>query len=129
VILLCISASPQAFSAGETPKSDGADSASGTPYFTANPGGPYKTWDASATFDRMPSQYITSRWELNHRAGNVPYFSGSCSVTPAGGDNRSPGSFVYLQGFSTCDGAASNTWLPDLRKIENRLNLAILAKF
>ena len=38
----------------------------------------------------MPSQYITFRWEYNHRAANVPYFSGSGGVTPAGGNTGSP---------------------------------------
>ena len=111
------------------PPINGATAASGTPYFTGNPGDPYKAWDASATFDWMPSQYITFRWEFNHRAANVPYFSGSGGVTPPGGNNGAPGSFVCLQGFTTCDGSPSNTWFPDLRKIENRLNLAILVKF
>ncbi|MBS1839552.1 MAG: outer membrane beta-barrel protein [Acidobacteria bacterium] len=111
------------------PPVNGATAASGTPYFTANPGDPYKAWDASATFDWMPSQYITFRWEFNHRAANVPYFSGSGGVTPPGGNNGAPGSLVCLQGFVTCDGSRSNTWFPDLRKIENRLNLAILVKF
>jgi hypothetical protein len=49
----------------------------GTPYFTENPGDPFKAWDASGTFDWMPSQYITSRWEFDHRAANVPYFQRS----------------------------------------------------
>jgi len=111
------------------PPINGATAASGTPYFTANPGDPYKAWDASATFDWMPSQYITFRWEFDHRAANVPYFSGSGGVTPPGGNSGAPGSFVCLQGFTACDGSASNTWFPDLRKIENRLDLAILVKF
>jgi hypothetical protein len=111
------------------PPINGATAASGTPYFTANPGDPYKAWDASATIDWMPSQYITFRWEYNHRAANVPYFSGSGGITPPGGNNGTPGSFLCLQGFATCDGSPSNTWFPDLRKIENRLNFAILVKF
>jgi hypothetical protein len=111
------------------PPINGATAASGTPYFTENPGDPYKAWDASGTFDWMPSQYITFRWEYNHRAANVPYFSGSGGVTPPGGNNGVPGSFVCLSGFTTCDGSLANTWLPDLRKTENRLNLAILVKF
>lgn len=111
------------------PPINGATAASGTPYFSANPGDPYKAWDASATFDWMPSQYITFRWEYDHRAANVPYFSGRGGITPPGGNNGAPGSFVCLQGFATCDGSPSNTWLPDLRKIENRLNIAILVKF
>ena len=98
------------------PPINGATAASGTPYFTENPGDPYKAWDASGTFDWMPSQYITFRWEYNHRADNVPYFAGSGGVTPPGGNTGAPGSLV--PGFT-----------PDLRKSENRLNMAILVKF
>jgi hypothetical protein len=98
------------------PPINGATAASGTPYFTENPGDPYKALDASATFDYMPSQYITFRWEYNYRATNVPYFSGSGGITPAGGNVAPLGSFVA--GFA-----------PDLRKRENRLNLALLVKF
>src|SRR5438477_1663458 len=111
------------------PPINGATAASGTPYFTANPGDPYKAWDVSGTFDWMPSQYITFRWEYNHRAANVPYFSGSGGVTPPGGNNVASGSFVCLLGFTTCNGPPTNTWFPDLRKTENRLNMAILVKF
>ena len=98
------------------PPINGATAASGTPYFTENPGDPYKAWDASATFDWMPSQYITFRWEYNYRAANVPYFSGPGGVTPPGGNTGAPGSFVP-------------GWAPDLRNNENRLNMAILVKF
>jgi hypothetical protein len=98
------------------PPINGATAASGTPYFTENPGDPYKAWDASATFDWMPSQYITWRWEYNYRGANVPYFSGPGGVTPPGGNQGAPGSLV-------------SGWAPDLRKVENRLNMAILVKF
>jgi Putative beta-barrel porin-2, OmpL-like. bbp2 len=98
------------------PPINGATAASGTPYFTENPGDPYKAWDASATFDYMPSQYITFRWEFNHRHANVPYFSGPGGVTPPGGNTGALGSLVP-------------GWAPDLRKTEDRLNLAILVKF
>jgi hypothetical protein len=97
------------------PPINGATAASGTPYFTANPGDPFKAWDASATFDFMPSQFVTFRWEFNHRAANVPYFSGPGGVTPAGGNSGPAGSLV--PGFA-----------PDLRKRENRINLALLLK-
>jgi hypothetical protein len=98
------------------PPINGATATSGTPYFTENPGDPYKAWDASATVDYMPSQYITFRWEYNYRAASVPYFSGPGGVTPPGGNQGLAGSLV-------------NGFTPDLRKTENRLNLAILVKF
>jgi hypothetical protein len=111
------------------PPINGATAASGTPYFTENPGDPYKAWDVSGTFDWMPSQYITFRWEYNHRAANVPYFSGSGGVTPPGGNTfGAPGSTVCFSGAPPC-GSLANTWFPDLRKTENRLNMAILVKF
>ena len=87
-----------------------------SPYFTENPGNPFKAWDSSVTFDYMPKQYITFRWEYNHRADNVPYFSGPGGVTPPGGNTGAPGSVVP-------------GWTPDLRNSENRLNMAILVKF
>jgi Putative beta-barrel porin-2, OmpL-like. bbp2 len=111
------------------PPINGATAISGTPYFTENPGDPYKAWDVSGTFDWMPSQYITFRWEYNHRAANVPYFSGSGGVTPPGGNQGTAGSFVCLSGFTTCNGSPTNTWFPDLRKTENRATIAILVKF
>jgi hypothetical protein len=111
------------------PPINGATATSGTPYFTENPGHPYKAWDISGTFDWMPSQYITFRWEYNHRAANVPYFSGSGGVTPPGGNTGTPGGLVCLSGFTTCTGSPTNTWFPDLRKTENRATIAILVKF
>jgi len=111
------------------PPINGATATSGTPYFTENPGDPYKAWDVSGTFDWMPSQYITFRWEYNHRAANVPYFSGSGGVTPPGGNTGTPGSLVCLNGFTTSNGSPTNTWFPDLRKTENRVTIAILVKF
>jgi hypothetical protein len=98
------------------PPINGATATSGTPYFTENPGDPYKAWDVSGTIDYMPSQYITFRWEFNHRAANVPYFSGPGGVTPPGGNTGAPGSVVP-------------GWAPDLRTDENRMNFAVLVKF
>jgi hypothetical protein len=102
-----------------------------SPYFTGNPGDPFKAWDASGTFDWMPSQYITFRWEFDHRAANVPYWSGPGGITPPGGNNGSPTAFVCLDGsIAPASGCgAVGLWQPDLRKIENRINLAILIKF
>ncbi|MBV8280467.1 MAG: outer membrane beta-barrel protein, partial [Candidatus Eremiobacteraeota bacterium] len=99
------------------PPINGATAASGASnYFTQNPGDPFKAWDVSATVDYMPSQYITFRFEYDHRAANVPYFSGPGGITPAGGNTGAPGSFV--PGFT-----------PDLRKIENRLDTALMVTF
>jgi hypothetical protein len=64
----------------------------------------------------MPSQYITFRWEFDHRAASVPYFTGPGGITPIGGNQGTPGSTVA--GFQ-----------PDLSKIENRLDLSLLVKF
>ena len=114
------------------PPINGATAASGTPYFTQNPGDPFKAWDASATFDYMPSQYITFRWEFDHRAANVPYWSGPGGVTPPAGNTfGSPGALVCLDGsMASASGCGSvGLWMPDLKKIENRINLSILVKF
>jgi hypothetical protein len=102
------------------PPINGATAASGTPYFTENPGDPYKAWDMSATYDYMPSQYITFRWEFNHRHANVPYWTGPGGITPPGGNTGAPGSIVVQNG---------TTWNPDLRHTEDRATMAILVKF
>jgi hypothetical protein len=98
------------------PPINGATAYTGTPYFTANPGDSFKAWDASLTFDYMPTQFSTFRLEYNHRAANVPYFSGPGGVTPPGGNTGTPGTLVP-------------DWAPDLRKFENRITIAILVKF
>jgi hypothetical protein len=98
------------------PPINGASAFSGTPYFTANPGDPFKAWDASGTFDYMPNQYITFRWEYDYRAANVPYFTGKGGITPPDRNTGSLGSIVP-------------GWTPDLRKDESRLNLALMVKF
>ena len=105
------------------PPINGATAASGTPYFTENPGDPFKAWDASATFDYMPSQYITFRWEFDHRAANVPYFSGPGGITPT-----CPTAPV-VENICGSPGAFVPGFTPDLKKIENRIDLAILVKF
>jgi hypothetical protein len=98
------------------PPINGATAASGTPYFTENPGDKFKAWDTSVTADYLPSQYITWRLEYNHRAADVPYFAGPGGVTPPGGNTGAAGSLV--PGFT-----------PDLVRSENRITGAILVKF
>jgi hypothetical protein len=106
------------------PPINGATAASGTPYFTENPGDPFKAWDASATFDYMPKQYITFRWEFDHRAANVPYFSGPGGITPT-----SCPTAPLVENICGSPGAIVPGFTPDLKKIENRIDLAILVKF
>jgi hypothetical protein len=98
------------------PPINGATAFSGTPYFTASPGDQFKAWDTQVTFDYLPKQFVTFRFEYNHRAANVPYFSGPGGVTPPGGNTGPAGSVVP-------------DWAPDLRKTENRVTLALLVKF
>jgi len=98
------------------PPINGATAFTGTPYFTANPGDPYKAFDGQVTFDYMPSQYITFRGEYVFRGSNVPYFSGRGGVTPPGGNTGALGSVVP-------------GWAPDLVKQEKRYTMAILVKF
>lgn len=99
-----------------TPPINGATSFSGASgQFTQNPGDPFRAWDASATFDYMPNQWVTWRAEWNHREASVDYFAGPGGVTPPGGNQGAPGSAVA--GFS-----------PDLRKTENRVTLALLVR-
>jgi hypothetical protein len=97
------------------PPINGATAFSGTPYFPNSPGYPFKAWDTSITFDYMPIQFTTFRAEFNHRAANVPYFTGPGGITPEGGNQGSPGSVV--PGFT-----------PDLVKSENRFTLGLLVK-
>jgi hypothetical protein len=98
------------------PPVNGATAASGTPYFTTNPGDPFKAWDCSFTLDYLPNQWATFRAEFITRGANVSYFAGRGGITPPGGNQGSPGSIVA-------------GWAPDLRKRENRVNLALLVKF
>jgi Putative beta-barrel porin-2, OmpL-like. bbp2 len=133
---------------------NGADAVSGSPYFPGFPGSVYKAWDNSITFDYMPKEYITFRWEFGYRHANVPYFTGRGGITPPGGNNGSPASYVCMDGSSAgigwapdpnnptnvlggnlgaaqtaCNSGHGGLWTPDLRKDEPSLRLAIMVKF
>jgi hypothetical protein len=114
--------------------------ATNSPYFTENPGNPFKAWDSSMTFDYMPKQYITFRWEYDYRHASVPYWSGAGGITPPGGNNGSPQFYVCSNGSSSgqmslgpaetaCGGGINSIWFPDLRKDESFIDLSILVKF
>jgi hypothetical protein len=97
------------------PPVNGATASSGTPYFTQNPGDPFKGWDIQITADYSPRPFITFRAEFTHRHASVPYFNGAGGLTPPGGNQGAPGSLV--PGF-----------VPDLVPTENRLTAALLVK-
>ena len=114
--------------------------ATNSPYFTGNPGDPFKAWDSSITFDYMPKQYITFRWEYDYRHASVPYWSGRGGITPPGGNNGSPQYYVCSSGATSgqtslsaaetsCGGGLSSVWFPDLRKDESFIDMAIMVKF
>jgi hypothetical protein len=68
------------------PPINGATAVSGSPYFPGYPGSVFKGWDGTVTFDWMPSQYITFRFENGYRHANVPYWTGRQGITPPGGN-------------------------------------------
>jgi hypothetical protein len=114
--------------------------ATNSPYFTENPGDPFKAWDSSLTFDYMPKQYITFRWEYDYRHANVPYWTGRGGITPPGGNNGSPQYYACITGASSgqstlaaaetaCGGGLSSVWFPDLRKDQPFIDMDILVKF
>jgi hypothetical protein len=114
--------------------------ATNSPYFTENPGDPFKAWDSSFTFDYMPKQYITFRWEYDYRHANVPYWTGRGGITPPGGNNGFPEDYACITGASSgqttlaaaetaCGGGLSSVWFPDLRKDQPFIDMSILVKF
>ena len=127
---------------GETAES----AAINAPYFTGNPGNPFKAWDSSVTFDYMPKQYITFRWEYDYRHASVPYWSGAGGITPPGTggvpytNNGYPQFFACNNGNSSmqesegaamasCGAQGSTVWFPDLRRDEQFIDMAIMVKF
>ncbi len=117
-----------------------ASAAINSPYFTENPGNPFKAWDSSITFDYMPKQWITFRWEYDYRHANVPYWSGHGGITPpaflgsaVGTNNGFPTQYACFDGTpsATINGCGKNggTWFPDLRRDESFIDLDLMVKF
>jgi hypothetical protein len=121
------------------PPIDGAWAASGTPYFTENPGQKAHMWDSTVTLQYMPRQYITWWGEVGYRHSDIPYFAGRGGVTPPGGNNGFPQYYTCMSGATagTNDlatagvncGGAGNVWFPDLRRSEVKLSLGVMVKF
>ena len=98
------------------PPINGATASSGAPsYFTQNPGDQFDAWDYQVTADYMPTRNVTFRLEFCHRWASVPYFTGHGGVTPPGGNQGGPGSFVP-------------GWAPDLAQSEERLTAAFMVR-
>jgi len=121
------------------PPIDGADSVSGTPYFTENPGQPAHMWDSSVGLQWMPRQYITWWMETGYRHSDVPYWTGRGGITPPGGNNGAPAQYACITGapsgatdLATAEancGGPSNVWFPDLRRGQATLSLGVMVKF
>ncbi len=125
------------------------------PYFTGNPGDPFKAWDMSITYDYMPKQWLTFRWEYDYRHANVPYWTGHGGITPPGPtgvpytNNGFPEYYACMNGNTSglpwaanganlpaaeaaCGGPINSTsaiWFPDLRKDESLVDIDIMVKF
>jgi hypothetical protein len=67
-------------------------------------------FQTTVTFDVMPNDYVTFRFEYGYRGSNVPYFAG-------------PGGTTSPDGWSNTPIPAG--WQPDLRKSEHRLLFAM----
>jgi hypothetical protein len=122
------------------PPINGADAFTGSPYFTANPGDQAHQWDATVTFQWMPKDFITFWGEGGYRHSDVPYFSGPGGITPPGGNNGAPSSYVCSTGASAgtsnlaaaqaaCGGGAASVWFPDLRNSQTVISMGIMVKF
>jgi hypothetical protein len=122
------------------PPIDGAWAASGTPYFTENPGQKAHMWDSTVTLQYMPRQYITWWAEVGYRHSDVPYFAGRGGVTPPGGNNGFPQYYTCSSGATAgtanlaaaeaaCGGGLGSVWFPDLRRSEAKVSLGVMVKF
>jgi hypothetical protein len=85
------------------PPINGANAITGSPYFTENAGDKAHMYDATATFDYMPSQWLTFRGEIGYRHSDIPYWSGRGGLTPPNGNNAflstgAPSSYVCTNG-------------------------------
>jgi hypothetical protein len=85
------------------PPINGATAVTGSPYFTENPGDKAHMYDATVTFDYMPSQWLTFRAETGYRHADIPYWTGRGGITPPNGNNAflntgAPASYVCTNG-------------------------------
>jgi hypothetical protein len=112
-----------------TPPINGATAATGSPYFTQQPGQKLYQWDTQLNFQYMPKDWITWWTEATFRHSSVPYWSGPGGITPPGGNNGSPGSCVGGGANATTGQCDAGDWFPDLRTREVIYGAGVLVKF
>jgi Putative beta-barrel porin-2, OmpL-like. bbp2/Carboxypeptidase regulatory-like domain len=111
---------------------NGATAATGSPYFTENPGEPLYQWDLQLNYQYMPKDWITWWAEVTYRHSNVPYWSGPGGVTPPDGNTGAPASYACnngsIAGVDNCAGEGG-IWYPDLRTSELIAGVGLMVKF
>jgi hypothetical protein len=112
-----------------TPPINGASAASGSPYFTQQPGQKLYQWDTQLNVQYMPNDWITWWTEATYRHSSVPYWSGAGGVTPPGGNNGAPASCVGGANDPTTGQCSTGDWFPDLRTREVVVGAGVLVKF
>ncbi len=112
-----------------TPPINGATAASGSPYFTQQPGQKLYQWDTQLNLQYMPADWITWWTEATFRHSSVPYWSGAGGVTPPGGNNGVPASCVGGGSDPTTGQCSPSDWFPDLRTREVVVGAGVLVKF
>jgi len=112
---------------------NGAGAASGSPYFTENPGQPLYQWDLQLNLQYMPKDWITWWTEVTYRHSNVPYWSGAGGVTPPDGNTGAPAQMACnngsIMGADGCLGGEGGVWYPDLRTSELIFGAGVMVKF
>jgi hypothetical protein len=101
------------------PPINGATAVTGSAYFPEDPGQPFHGEDGTATWDYMPSQFVTFRMEYGYRHSDVPYWAGRGGSTPPGGNTLtaigSPADFTCTNGTTSTDSGIGYTTMPWLK--------------
>jgi hypothetical protein len=112
-----------------TPPINGATAASGSPYFTQQPGQKLYQWDSQINLQYMPNDWITWWTEATFRHSSVPYWVGQGGITPPGGNNGAPASCVGGGADSATGNCSVGDWFPDLRTREVVVGAGLMVKF
>ncbi|WP_428330127.1 outer membrane beta-barrel protein [Mucilaginibacter sp.] len=105
----------------------------------STPGAKMSGWDASATVDYSPNQFLTLRMEFVHRFMNIPYFNGPGGVSGPTGYTANPATSFnpnsYIPNPVNITNAQGQSvpnpnFVPfDLVHSETRVILALIARF